>query len=81
MFLSTKSKSIKRFSLVVGFVAAAYGMSYHKPTFFSGPSPRWDILLESLADLAAWAVSYFVSAWVAVRIIAWVLAGFSDNSK
>jgi len=81
MFLSTNSKGVKRLSLLAGFVAAGYGISYHEPTFYSGRGPHWDVVLINLTNFALWAGSFFVVAWVGVRVIAWVVAGFSEDRK
>ena len=65
----------------MGIAAAAYGnlRVIEERTRVGPPS---DSPLMNIADLAITSGAYFLAAWAAVRIVAWVVSGFvSDRTK
>ncbi len=84
MFLSTHSNGVRRLSLVAGLAAAGYyfatlSQPYGPPA--QDPGRPWHNLFINLTNLAIEAGLYFLAAWLVVRIVAWVVAGFSSDRK
>jgi hypothetical protein len=82
MIWFTKSVGVKRLSLVAGFAAAIYyfvtlSQPYGPPA--QTPGHPWENLFINFANLAFEAGLCFLAAWVAVRVVAWVLAGFTKG--
>jgi hypothetical protein len=80
VFLSTSSKGVRRLSLVAGFLAAGYGLSYFQSVYF-GPERHSEAVFINWLNIAFLAGSFFVGAWVIVRMIAWVVVGFLEDRK
>ncbi len=79
MIWSTQSKGVKRLSFVAGIGAALYyfitlNQPYGPPA--QTPGHPWQNLVINLANLALEGALYFLAAWLIVRIIALVVAGF-----
>ena len=81
MIWSTRSTGVRRLSLVAGIVAALYYLvtlnePYGPPA--QTPGHPWQNLAINLGNLAVESGLYFLSAWLVVRVIAWVVAGFIE---
>ena len=83
MILSTKSPGVRRLSLVLGFVAGGcYIILRHPVTNNEGPSQALKYAVYNLADILIVGTIVFFLAWAAVRIVAWIVAGFlNDGSR
>jgi len=82
MIWSTKSLGVKRLSLVAGVAAAIYyfvTLSQPNGPPAQSPGHPWQNLAINLGNLALEAGLYFLAAWFVVRVIAWVVAGFTKK--
>ena len=80
MIWSTQSVGVKRLSLVAGIGAALYyfvtlNQPYGPPA--QTPGHPWQNLTINLSNLALESGLYFLAAWLTVRVVAWVIAGFA----
>src|SRR3990167_3540764 len=79
MIWSTQSKGVRRLSLVAGIAAELYYfITLNQP---HGPPAQklahpWQNPAINLANLAVEGGLYFLVAWLVVRVIGWVVAGF-----
>jgi hypothetical protein len=83
MFLATKSRGVRRLSLISGLAAACYSVANFRPNFYPGPDDpnRFWLRVENLTNLAAYAAIYFILAWSAIRVLAWIVDGFRMDRK
>lgn len=76
-FLSTTSVGVRRLSLTLGIIAAVYRFmnpGVYDNLYYDTPAHFLGITLMCLF--------YFLGAWILVRLIAWIAAGFiSDWTK
>ena len=82
MFWSTQSLGVKRLSLVAGVAAVVYYFAtfnepYGPPA--QTPGHPWQNLAINFGNYAFVAALYFVAAWLVVRVVAWVVAGFKSR--
>jgi hypothetical protein len=76
VFWSTKSDGVRRLSLLTGLTAAGYRFWHPEQgeRYFSEWSEFLGIVITCLF--------YFLTAWLVIRAVAWVVAGFiTDKSK
>ncbi|GEM_PF-4792035 len=79
IFLQTKSQGVRRLSLVLGVLAGGFHVvtknePYGPPSQI--PDAPWQNLSINLLNLFIEFALYFIAAWVAVRVVAWVIDGF-----
>jgi hypothetical protein len=82
MIWSTQSLGVKRLSFVAGIAAAIYYfVTLNQPNGPPAQTPGhpWQNLAINLGNLALEAGLYFLAAWLVVRVIAWVVAGFTTK--
>lgn len=84
MFLSTKLHGVRRLSLIIGISAGFYHL-YTREEPFGPPSQipgePWTNLFINLSNLALEFASFFIPAWIIVRVIAWIIEGFINDRK
>ena len=81
MFFSTKSKGVKRLSLILGVISGGYfAVSQHTPVIYETDT-KWYTIGINLANMALLFVVGFVVVWTIVRVIAWVIEGFLSDRK
>jgi hypothetical protein len=84
MFLSTKLLGVRRLSLIIGISAGLYPLFTREEPFgppAQTPGEPWTNLFINLSNLALEFALYFISAWLIVRIIAWIIEGFMKDRK
>jgi hypothetical protein len=75
-FLSTESVGVRRLSLVCGIMAAIVG--FLNPNYPWKRFEDWGTVLATAIVCAA----YFLAAWVPIRVVDWIVAGFrADRVK
>ena len=82
MIWSTESLGVKRLSLVAGIAAALYyfvTLSQPAGPPEQSPGHPWQNFAINVGNLALEAGLYFLAAWLVVRVIAWVVAGFTKR--
>ena len=82
MIWSTQSKGVRRLSLVTGFVAALYYfITLNQPHGPPAQTPGlpWQNLAINAGNLVLESGLYFLAAWLAVRVLAWMVAGFTER--
>lgn len=83
MIWSSQSKGVKRLSLIAGLSAAIYyAVTLDQPNGPPAQTPGhpWENLAINFGNLALEAGLYFLGAWLAVRVIAWVVEGFMHKA-
>lgn len=78
MFFHTKSLGVRRLSIILGVIAGCcFAATQHSPVYVGDNKLYWNLL-----NIALLFAIGFIAAWLSVRIIAWIIAGFThDHSK
>jgi hypothetical protein len=70
-----KTLGIKRLSLVAGAIAASY--RFLNPPFDKKYFDNWVDFIWMLIACSG----YFLLLWIAIKVVAWVIAGFSSDRE
>ena len=79
MLFRTNSIGVRRLSFIIGLISGCFLVfTGHKPEP-QGQVPVWHTVGINLINIAILFAVGFIAAWIAVRVVAWIIEGFIND--